>query len=253
MKKPADKGTLEARNYVVSKSNILIQKSRFDLSVPQQKCIAYLCSLIKPEANEIEYNFNINDYFKVLGINDSGKNYLEIKETLYSLRNISYWVQKDDDIEVTVSWLSKVKIYKNSGKVRVTFDSDMLPYLMDLKEKFTSYGLYCILSMKSQYSIRIFELLKSYGGLKQKTFSVDAFKKLLGVENVKSYANNFSDFRRRVLKVAIEEINLYTDIDVSVKEEKMGNKVVKLKFIIKQKNPMDRYIAYEIGKDTLNS
>ncbi|WP_408609851.1 RepB family plasmid replication initiator protein [Konateibacter massiliensis] len=41
-------------------------------------------------------------------------------------------------------------------------DEGMTPYLFDLQEKFTSYGLYNILKMKSQYSIRFFEILKSY-------------------------------------------------------------------------------------------
>ena len=37
-----------ARDYVVSKSNILVQKNRYNLSVPEQKTIAFICSMIKP-------------------------------------------------------------------------------------------------------------------------------------------------------------------------------------------------------------
>lgn len=37
-----------ARNYLVAKSNQIVQKSRYDFSVAEQRTIAYICSKIKP-------------------------------------------------------------------------------------------------------------------------------------------------------------------------------------------------------------
>ncbi len=36
------------RYYHVVKGNELVQKSRYELSLPEQKTIAYICSMIKP-------------------------------------------------------------------------------------------------------------------------------------------------------------------------------------------------------------
>ena len=111
----------------------------------------------------------------------------------------------------------------------------MTPYLFDLQEKFLAYGLKNILAMKSQFSIRLYEILKSYAFQKSKVFEVDELKKMLMVEGNKSYSN-FADFKKRVLLPAQEEINELTDIAVSFEPILKGRKTVKVKFDMKLKN-----------------
>ena len=55
--------------------------------------------------------------------------------------------------------------------------------------------------MKSAFSVRIYEIMRSYVYQKDVTFEINKLKSLLAVENVKSY-NNFKDFRRFVLEKA---------------------------------------------------
>ena len=38
----------KSREYIVSKSNQIVQKCRYDFSVTEQRTIAYICSKIKP-------------------------------------------------------------------------------------------------------------------------------------------------------------------------------------------------------------
>ena len=244
---------LKAREYVVAKSNEVVRKSRYELSTQEQKAIAYICSLIKPRSVKeiamgvppiLEYEFNIRDYCRICGIDyDNGNNYIKIKASLKGLRDKSYWLMLEDGTETTISWINKVNCNKRSGIVKIRLDEDMIPYLFDLKEKFISYGLFSILAMKCQYSIRIYELLKSYTFQKSKTFEIDQLKKLLMVENIKSYSN-FKDFRNRVLDKALKEINLYTDIEVAYETELKGRKVVKVKFIMRKKDADDIGFSY---------
>src|SRR5690625_7892031 len=49
--------------------------------------------------------------------------------------------------------------------------------------------------------------------------------KLFGVENVKSYQKGTAHFKRRVLDVAIEEINEHTELEVWYTEKRVGNKI----------------------------
>ena len=67
-----------------------------------------------------------------------------------------------DGSESLVGWLAKVNTYKKSGIVKIRIDEDLVPYLYELKERFTQYQLYNILAMKSAFSVRIYELMKSY-------------------------------------------------------------------------------------------
>jgi len=187
----------EGREYLVVKSNVIVQKSRYVLSVSEQKSIAYICSMIKPitpeaKANQsiycpdspwqLEYDFNIRDYAKICGLDcDNGRIYEETKVLLKGLRDKSMWLTLEDGTETTVAWLSRVSTNKKSGKAKIRIDEYMAPYLFDLQERFLSYGLKNILAMKSQYSIRLYEILKSYTFQKYKTFEIDELKCLLMV------------------------------------------------------------------------
>lgn len=235
---------LESREYLVVKGNDLIQKNRYELSLPEQKTVAYICSLIKPVdaldrakglSYQIDYEFNIRDYCKICNIDyDNGNNYADVKATLKRLRDRSMWMTLDDGSETTVSWLDRVTTNKRSGIASIRIDDRLAPYLFDLKEKFTQYQLFNILSMKSAFSIRLYELMKSYQFQTLKIFDLDDLKRLLMVDDVKSY-NRFPDFRRYVLEKAQVEINSLTDIHITFEPILKGRKVVKIKFCIKSK------------------
>jgi len=241
----------EGREYLVVKANAIVQKSRYVLSVSEQKSIAYICSMIKPITPEakamqstycpdspwqLEYDFNIRDYARICGLDcDNGRIYEETKALLKGLRDKSMWLTLEDGTETTVAWLSRAWTNKRSGKAKIRLDEYMTPYLFDLQEKFLAYGLKNILAMKSQFSIRLYEILKSYAFQKIKIFEVDELKKMLMVEQNKSYSN-FADFKKRVLLPAQEEINELTDIAVSFEPILKGRKTVKVKFDMKLKN-----------------
>ena len=248
---------LKQREYLVVKSNELVQKSRHELSTMEQKTVAYICSKIKPSESgkeyQLDYDFNIRDYCRVCGIDyDNGKNYANIKAMLKHLSDRSMWLTLPDESETLVRWLSKVTVNKKSGLVKVKLDEDLVPYLFDLKQKFIQYKLLAILGMKSAYSIRIYELLKSYQIQHSKTFDLDELKHLLMVENVASY-KRFPDFRRYVLDIAKREINKLSDISVDYEPIKRGNKVVKVKFTIVKKDTMQQAGAEMDVREILNS
>lgn len=250
------------REYLVVKGNELIQQNRFELSLQEQKTVAFICSMIKPieavdKANgvpfQLEYEFNIRDYCKVCGIDyDNGKNYADVKEVLKHLRDRSMWLTLENGSETLVGWLAKVTTNKRSGIAKIKLDEDLVPYLFDLGQKFTQYQLYNILAMKSAFSVRLYELLKSYAYQKSKTFDLDELKQLLMVNEVKSYAR-FPDFRRYVLEKAQEEINELTDININFEPITKGRKVVKVKFRIDIKNPIERMLAGATAQDRLDS
>lgn len=248
------------REYLVVKSNELVQHNRFELSLIEQKTVAFICSMIKPiEALDrakgvpfqLEYDFNIRDYCKVCGMDyDNGKNYADVKATLKKLRDRSMWLTMPDGSESLCGWLAKVNTNKQSGIAKIKIDEDLVPYLFDLGQRFTQYQLYNILAMKSAFSVRIYELMKSYAFQKTKTFDLDELKHLLMVDDVKSY-DRFPDFRRKVLEVAQREINELTDINIHFEPITKGRKVVKVKFRIESKDPMERWLAGATAHDRL--
>lgn len=201
---------------------------------------------------QLDYEFNIRDYCKVCGIDyDNGKNYADVKATLKKLRDRSMWVTLDNDDETVVGWLDRVTTNKRSGIAKVRIDDRLAPYLFDLGQRFTQYQLYNILAMKSAFSVRIYELMNSYAFQKSKTFEVDELKRLLMVDDVKSY-NDFGRFRHKVLEKAQEEINELTDLNIYFEPITKGRKVIKVKFRIEQKSPIERMMSGATANDRLD-
>ena len=236
------------REYLVVKANELVQKNRFELSLTEQKTVAFICSMIKPvkdskEPYQLDYEFNIREYCKICGFNyDSGQNYADVKATLKKLRDRSMWLTLPDGSETLCGWLAKVTTNKRSGLAHVRIDEDLAPYLFDLGQRFTQYQLYNILAMKSAFSVRLYALMKSYAHRRNITLDLDELKHLLMVEDVKSY-HRFPDFRRYVLEIAQREINELTDLTIQYEPIKKGNKIVQLRFEIEQKDSIERWLT----------
>ena len=240
---------------MVVKSNDLIQKSRFSLTTNQQKIILYLISKLK--YNDTDFNecrVDIKDFCKVCGIDlTNGRRYNELKNSIKAIADKSVWIEKENGDETLVRWIEKPTIQKNNGIIIIKLDEDLKPYLLDLKEKYTQYELIYTLKMKSKYSIRLYELLKSrqYNKLKGYTvkYSIEEIKKLLDAENYKE----FKDFRRRVLDKATEEINNYSDIFINCSAMKQGKAIKEIEIEIETKDAVKRFITTAEIQRSLNN
>ncbi len=247
---------IEARNKMVVKANDLIQKSRFDLSLQQQKIILYLISQIQPIDKEFKlYEFSVVDFCKVCGIDpESGDKYKDIKKAIKDIADKSIWIKTEYDEETLLRWVEKPYINRNSGTIKIKLDADMKPYLLQLKSNFTQYELIYTLRFRSKYSIRLYELIKSihYKDIVEykRAFSVEKLKELLNGENY----NQYKDFKKRVLIPSINEINANSDKEISINELKRGNRVEYIELIVKSKSVDDMIktrirIEDELGLD----
>jgi len=221
------------REYKVVKHNDLIQKSRFHLSLQEQKIILYLITKIRPEDMELkEHVFDILDFCKVCGLDkSSGANYKYIKQTLKGLRDKSIWIELKNGMETTLAWLDKVTMQRTGGKVIIKIDEMMKPYLLQLQNNFTEYELLFTLAMRSQYSIKLYELLKSLEYKKRWIFDIEDLKRLLSAEKY----NRYPDFKRYVLDIAVREINDLSDITTWYEASKEGRKYAKIEFSMRIK------------------
>ena len=88
----------------------------------------------------------------------------------------------------------------------------------------------------SSYGLALYENCSRYRRLgKTKIFSIENFRKILGVSD-KKYLS-FNSFKARVLNVAIDEVNLLSDLFVNAKLYTNGKQVTSLQFdIVDRKN-----------------
>jgi plasmid replication initiation protein len=196
-----------------------------------------LISQIEVQDEEFkEYEFSIGEFCRVCGIDyKSGKNYQDIKQAIKEIADKSLWIALPNGSETLLRWIEKPYINAKSGLIRIRLDRDMKPFLLQLKQNFTKYELIYTLRFKSKYTIRLYEIIKSVHFNErvyyQRTFSLEELRSLLGAENYTQY----KDFKKRVLEVATQEINQFSDKKVEYDEVKRGNKVEKILLTIRTK------------------
>ena len=232
---------LDARHQSVVKSNDLIQNSRFNLSLQQQKIILFLISRIRPgDKNFGSYKFDIQEFCEVCGIDmDSGKNYADLKSAIKSIADQSVWVKLPDGKETLVRWIEKPFIDNRSGLIQIKLDHDLMPYLLNLKKNFTKYELIWTLKFRSKYAIRLYELCKSihYHDTQpmERQFSLDEIRQRLGAENYKTYQH----LKERVLDNAVNEINEFSDKVLSYCPVKKKKTIIGVLLSIGSKDPLE--------------
>lgn len=221
------------RNYIVKKSNYFIMNCNYDLSLEEQKIILTLASMVQPEDEDFKpYKFMISDFMKLINVNTKTK-YIEIPKITKELMKKVFEINEGDTL-IQTAWLSSATYKKGSGIVELEFSPKLKPYMLKLNSMFTQYKLENILTMKSKYSPRIYEILKCNEFKKQGyiELEIEDLRKLLKAENVYPlYAN----FKQKLLKSTQKELKEKTDISFEFEEIKTGRKVTALRFYIKSK------------------
>ncbi|AFU17288.1 Initiator RepB protein (plasmid) [Bacillus thuringiensis MC28] len=221
-------------NNIVSKSNTLIEANS-RLNLVEQKMLLCLASNIEPNDRDFKtYTFPIKQFHDLLGLNGSTK-YTELSKITKELLSKVIEIRAGEEL-IQVSWLSSAIYNRNKGTIDMRFDPLLKPFLLELSSKFTSYRLANVVKLKSTYAIRIYELLKQYEDLKERTISLENLRYYLDAMDVYP---NYANFKQRVLKPSQKELNQKTDISFEFEEIKLGRKVQKIRFIIRAQKKKD--------------
>lgn len=220
---------VENKNLII-KSNYIIEAS-YKLSVGEQRVIYVLTSLINKNDEDFKlYKFTAKEFADIIGT--KSKNiYNQVSQYVEALRDKDLTIVKEKSILKT-KWLSSAEYFADEGYVELEFSPKLKPYLLLLKERFTKLSLEQMVSFNSQYSGRIYELLKQYQNIGFRTFKIEDLKSLLGIE-IGEY-KLYGDFKRKILLKAQQEINSENELLIDFEEIKTGRKVTSIKFYIKQ-------------------
>jgi plasmid replication initiation protein len=229
------------KEYLVTKSNYFIMNSSYDLSLEEQKIILTLASMVQPNDEEFKpYKFKINDFIELLGVENQAK-YTEIPKITKELMKKVFEIHEGNKL-IQTAWLSGAVYEKGTGYVELTFSPYLKPYMLKLNSMFTKYKLANVLSMRSKYSPRIYEILKCNEFKKQGyvEIEVEDLRKLLKADNIYPL---YADFKRFILMQTQKELKKISDISFDFEEVKTGRKVTSIKFYIKSNCKVKNEIA----------
>lgn len=131
-------------------------------------------------------------------------------------------------------WVDKIGYIEGLACVEMVFASDVIPLITRLEQRYTEYELRQVSGLQSSYAIRLYELIVKWRSVgRVPMIEVVDFREQMGVA-----ANEYSamsDFKKRVLDLAVSQINEHTDITAQYEQHKEGRSITGFSFAFKQK------------------
>lgn len=221
-------------NRKIVQANSLVRQTSWNLNLTPLKlfkaCVSAIDTTNPPKDNTVV--MHKSDLVQLLDGDDS-KNHVYLKNQLRSLIT-SVKIEEDDKHERFVALVNDIYWEKDADIVKVEFHKAVMPYLIDLHERFLEYPAELIPYFDSKYGLIIYESLlsnwKQYADSNEFTYDLETIRYITGTE--KKYKEIY-DFEKRVLKPAVDNIN-HIQGEFLVKYEKIrhGRSIEKVKFIL---------------------
>lgn len=131
-------------------------------------------------------------------------------------------------------WVSRIAYVDDLALVELIFAPDVVPLITELENRFSQYAIEQVSQLSSAYAVRLYEILISWRSTgKVAEVELQSLRNKLGV-SVNEYTE-MHNFKKRVLDIAINQINKYTDIEAKYEQHKSGRKITGFSFTFKFK------------------
>ena len=235
---------------LVTKDNKLISAS-YSLGVPEQRVIFLAIVAAREQKKMINarglleiHASSYQEQFKV----EKHSAYKALKSAARGLFDAHF--EYDDIHQKTgknahyvVNWVQQIAYIDTAGMIELQFTDAVIPLITRLSEQYTEYDLKQVSELQSEYAIRLYELMMQWKTVgKTNKIPIDDLRKKLGVQP--EQYKEMHNFKARVLKHAIKQINSFTDIQADYIQHKTGRAITAISFTFKPKQA-----AKQIAKD----
>ena len=180
-------------------------------------------------ANRYSKTFDVTLEAAYWALKEAARTLFDRQFTLYT---IDTHTQKEK--RITSRWVSQVAYVDDAAKLEIILAPAVVSEITRLESQFTRYYLEQTAPLTSAYAVRLYELLIQWReAAKLPMFELDHFRQQLGLSNNELF--RMSDFKKRVLDLAVSQINEHTDITVGYEQHKAGRVITGFTFSLKQK------------------
>lgn len=241
-------------SYEVRQANVLTE-SRFNFSAVQLDIYFYLLSMLrKNDEPSKEYEIHVTHIKELTG---REWHYNQLKDSTKDLvgRVIEFYDNEGNFCQTAL--LASAKYMKGKGCIKVTVSSVLHPLLFELKEQYTSFELYCALAMSSKYAKRLYMICSEWkhnettkkGDAISRMYTIDELRYMLELTDPTGKEpdqyKQWSEFKEKVLDVAKNQINQYSDITMLYNAKKLGRSYQMVQFFIKKGNSHQLLIDFK--------
>ena len=240
---------MEVSKQLVTKDNSLIGAS-YSLGVVEQRLIFLAIIEAREQKTLIEaggvLRIYAQSYAKQFNV-EKHTSYEAMKRAVEGLYEAGFAYSKIDERSGKIGnyksrWVDKIGYIDDLGCVELVFASDVIPLITRLEARYTEYELKQVVGLQSEYAIRLYELIIQWRSVgKTSQISLAELREKLGL--VDEY-QRIEAFKRRVLDLAITQINKHTDITAEYEQHKQGRVITGFTFKFKVKKNKDKTAAH---------
>ena len=215
----------------ISKANSFVEAS-YQMTLDEMRVLSLTLGVFDPLNPKRGFDFTVSEFCEHFPDVNPDIAYVQVQKAIRKISSRWMVLQNDERVLHEVAFVTDRVYFKKEGRFYIEFHEKLLPYIANLKNKYTKYELVNIGAFTSTHTIRLYELCSQYRKVGEREIKLDELKDWLQISNkYKVYA----DFRKWVLEPAVEEINAKSDLLVSVDAITRGRRIVALKFTISVK------------------
>lgn len=227
------------KNFLIEKRNVLNEIRSNNMNLQELRFFSiYLAKINARDISTRIVRFPIKDFQKIMDM--IRLNITQLQHTIDSL------LCKIVSLPLENGGFTKFQLFKQcrfdkdengDWYIEINAHDEALPLMFEFKDKYFTYELWNALRLKSSNQLRMYEILKQYEKLGERTILLDELKGLLGL-NVSDYPR-YDNFKMRVLDSSQEALSTYTDIKFTyepVRKRGKGGKINAIRFIISRNN-----------------
>lgn len=228
--------TFNTDNYVVMANNMVLH-SASNLNLNELKLLRLIIMQTQKDDQELfEFELAVTDLCKLLEI--KSKDIYKRLDTM-TTHIMQEVIKIGDDSKQEWKKFHWVDIceYKK-GMITIKLSDQLKPYLLGLRGCFTRYQLSEIISLKSIYAIRIYEILNGYMNENNLPYADNAVEISVSIEELRKATDTekkferYSSFKTYVVDTALKEINEKSKYHVIATPYKRGRAIVGFEFLI---------------------
>ena len=187
-----------------------------------------------------ELIIHANDYIQQFGV-DKDAGYKSLKKAVLGLFEAKWgykFINNKGNAEVVYErFTQSAKYIENEATVKFMFADAIIPLLVELEKRFTTYEIEQVAQLSSSYAMRLYEFFMQH--LDKKTgkgwldISLDDLRFRFGL--LPTEYKRMCDFKRDVLELSLKQINTKTDLSATYIQRKQGRVIVGFRFEFERK------------------
>lgn len=195
-----------------------VSKEVTSLSLQQKKLLFFLISNINADDTDFKRTkISIADYFKLIGINEGGKDRKFLKKEIQNFADKSFWIE-DGKKSILYRWINIAIIDEEKNEITLELHETIKEFLLNLDQKSRAiFQLGYALTFKHKYSPDLYAFAAS---IKDFMFKTKEMYKMPVEDAIKKFGDGkyvqFAQWKRRILEPSLKEINEKTDLNLYV-------------------------------------